>query len=78
MKFPEQQALGVVHRHTPNLSDLRFEGPITLELGVIVLKAQRPVFIEGERTRPDPRPGPGASTTDSDTLCGEQAACRPL
>ena len=60
----DNKPLGVAHRHTPNLPNLRFEGPIILELGVIVLKAQRPVFVEGERTHPDPWPGPGASTTD--------------
>ena len=53
--------LGVAHRHTPDLPDLHFEGPITLELGVIVLKAQRPIFIEGEHTCPDPWPGLGVT-----------------
>jgi hypothetical protein len=60
----DNKPLGVAHRHISNLPDLCFKGLITLELGVIVLKAQRPVFIEGECTHPDLWPSLGASTTN--------------
>jgi len=55
-----------VHGHPPDLLDLWFEDPITLEAGVFVQKAQKPVFIEGEHVCPDPWPGLGAITTNLD------------
>ncbi len=55
--------LGGVHGHPPNLLNLQFEDPITLEAGVIVQKAQKPVFIKVECAHPDPWPSLGASTT---------------
>jgi hypothetical protein len=49
--------LGVAHRCTPDLLNLCFEDSFTLEPGVVILKARRPVFDEGARAHPVPWPG---------------------
>jgi len=76
--------LGGVHRHPSDLLNLWFEDPITLEAGVVVQKAQKPVFVEAERAHPDLWPSPGASTTYLDVysrasvlLKGEQNKILP-
>jgi hypothetical protein len=58
--------LGVAHGPPPDPSDPRIQSPIALELGIVILKARRPVSDEGARARPVPWPGPDANTTDLD------------
>ncbi len=58
--------LGGAHGHPPDLLDLWFKDPITLEAGVVIQKAQKPVFIEAEHVHLDLWPSLGASTTYSD------------
>src|SRR6266851_8574829 len=72
------------HGHPPDLLNLWFEDPITLEAGVVVQKAQKSVFIEVEYAHPDLWPSPGASTTYLDVysrasvlLKGEQNKTLP-
>ncbi len=62
--FKGHKPLQWAHGHPPNLLNLRFEDPITLEAGVIVQKAQKPVFVEGERAHPNPWPSLGAIATN--------------
>jgi len=58
--------LGEAHGRPPDLLDLRFEATIVLEPDIVAPKARKPVFDEGARARPEPWPGPGAITIDSD------------
>ena len=58
--------LGVAHGPPPDPSDPRIQSPIALELGIVVLKARRPVFDEGARVRPVPWPSPDAIAIDLD------------
>jgi hypothetical protein len=50
----------------PDPSDLHTQSPIALELGIVVLKARRPVSDKGAHARPVLWPGPDANTTDLD------------
>ena len=77
--------LGKMHGRPPDLFDLRSEDSIVLEQDVVVPKAQKPVFVEGECARPDPWPGLDTITTDLDVcsrasvlLEGEQNKILPM
>jgi len=62
--FKGHKPLQWAHGHPPDLLNLQFEDPITLEAGVVIQKAQKPVFVKGEHACPNLWPSPGAITTN--------------